>query len=237
MPIGFSREELRKRYDVRAFHEDPWHDYCGEQTSKIVSLALSKGPRRSSLLLNAGSGVYRIEQPEWDEICVDLFEAPLGNCTNCVCASIEALPLTEQAFGAVVCVGEVLGYCDPQLAFREFNRILEINGILVCDFGNSLSFRYSMRPCYAREADIVSDEYNGTEERVWIYNPHFIRRLLGANGFSVREQYGTHTWSAAASRLGMSKTRATFLQRSMQWISLPSRWADVCTIIAEKTSS
>jgi SAM-dependent methyltransferase len=235
MQMGFSREELRKRYDVGAFREDPWHDYCGEQTRRIVSLVLSNGPSRSNLLLNAGSGVYRIDQPGWEETCVDLFEAPLGTGANTVCASIEALPLAEETFGAVVCVGEVLGYCDPQLVFSEFNHILERKGILVCDFGNSLSLRYKMRACYAREADIVTDEYNGTEERVWIYNPHFVRRLLKSSGFAVRQQYGTHTWSAAASRLGISKTRATSLQRSMQWISLPNRWADICTIVAEKT--
>jgi SAM-dependent methyltransferase len=233
--MGFTREQLRGRYDVGAFSEDPWHEYCGEQTSKIVSMALAQRRSRSNLLLNAGSGVYRLEQPNWEEICVDLFDAPLANHTHAVRASVEALPLQECTFGAVVCVGEVLGYCDPQLAFKEFARILEDKGILVCDFGNSLSFRHKMRACYARAADIVTDEYNGTEERVWVYNPRFIKRLLESSGFSIRQQFGTHTWSAAAHRFGMSKTRSTLIQRSLHLIPFPRRWADVCTIIAERT--
>ena len=234
-PIGFRKEQLRNRYDVGAFHEDSWHSYCGERTRKILSHVLSHSTVKSRSLLNAGSGVYRVDEPDWEEIRVDLFEAPLGNCGNAICASIEALPIAEKAIGAVVCVGEVLGYCDPQLAFSEFSRILERNGALVCDFGSSLSFRYSMRDCYAREADIVTDEYNGTLERVWVYNPSFVRRLLRSNGFSIRHEYGTHTWSALANRIGVSKTGATYFQRSMEWLKLPKRWADICTIVAEKT--
>jgi SAM-dependent methyltransferase len=234
--MAFTREQLRRRYDVSVFSEDPWHEYCGEQTRKIVSRALAQRSGRSNLLLNAGSGVYRLGQPNWDEICVDLFDAPIANHTNAVRASIESLPFGERTFGAIVCVGEVLGYCDPQLAFREFSRILKNKGTLVCDFGNSLSFRYKMRACYGREADIVTDEYNGTEERVWIYNPHFIKRLLESSGFTIHRQYGTHTWSAAASRLGWSKTQSTLVQRAMKWAPFPRRWADVCTIVAEKAS-
>jgi hypothetical protein len=91
-----------------------------------------------------------------------------------------------------------------------------------------------MQDCYGREADIVTDEYNGSSERVWIYHPRFIRRLLRVSGFSVRREYGTHTWSSLATRLGISKTRSTSLQRSLEWLPLPKRWADVCTIVAEK---
>ena len=220
-----------------AFHEDPWHSYCGERTREIVSRALLDATANSRLLLNAGSGVYRIDKPGWEEICVDLFETLTGQvlgARNALCASIESIPLAEKAIGAVVCVGEVLGYCDPQLAFSEFSRVLETNGILVCDFGSSLSLRYKMRDCYARQADIVTDEYNGTAEPVWVYNPSFIRRLLMSNGFSLLQEYGTHTWSAFASRFGISKTKATSFQRGMEWLSLPKRWADVCTIVAEK---
>jgi hypothetical protein len=91
-----------------------------------------------------------------------------------------------------------------------------------------------MQDCYGREADIVTDEYNGSSERVWIYHPRFIWRLLRVSGFSVRREYGTHTWSSLATRLGISKTRSTSLQRSLEWLPLPKRWADVCTIVAEK---
>jgi SAM-dependent methyltransferase len=234
MPPGFRREQLRERYDVAAFQEDSWHAYCGQETRRIINSALSRPTTPSNRLLNAGSGVYRLDVPGWDELAVDIFETPLGGRGNTFCASIESLPIDQETFGAIVCVGEVLGYCDPQLAIKEFGRILQRKGSLVCDFGSSLSFRYQMRECHGREADIVSDEYNGTAERVWIYNPRFIRRLLRANGFEVIREYGTHTWSSLATRIGASKARATEFQRSMDWMPLPKRWADVCTIIAEK---
>ena len=231
---GFRREQLRERYDVDDFHEDPWHGYCGECTREIISGVLPNASSDSDLLLNAGSGVYRLNRPGWEEISVDLFESPLGNRPNSLCASVEDMPLEDESFGAVVCVGEVLGYCDPQRAFIEFSRVLRRGGILICDFGSTLSFRHRSHACYAREADIIVDEYNGTEERVWVYNPHFIRRLLRSSGFTVQQEFGTHTWSALANRLGVSKARATTFQRSMRWLSLPRQWADIRTIVAER---
>jgi len=115
---------------------------------------------------------------------------------------------------------EVLGYCDPQLALTEFSRILQQRGLLVCDFGAAESSVQNAGLLW-READIVTDEYNGSSERVWIYHPRFIRRLLRVSGFSVRREYGTHTWSSLATRLGISKTRST--RFSVRWNGCRSR--------------
>jgi hypothetical protein len=50
----------------------------------------------------------------------------------------------------------------------------------------------------------------------------------------VQQEFGTHTWSALANRLGVSKAGATTFQRSMRWLSLPRQWADIRTIVAER---
>jgi ubiquinone/menaquinone biosynthesis C-methylase UbiE len=50
-----------------------------------------------------------------------------------VCTSVERLPFRENSMGAIVCVGEVLAYCDPAAAIGEFARVLVRSGLLICD--------------------------------------------------------------------------------------------------------
>src|SRR6267142_849021 len=229
MPSGFKREELRSRYDVRSMDEDIWHSYTGKKTSETLSDFLSHNESSSSVLLNAGSGIYPIGAAGWTEISVDLFTQPLLGRPNAVCASIESLPFKSQSFGAVVCVGEVLAYCDPALAIAEFARVLVPSGVLVCDFGSTRSFLRVLRASYGRSADLVVDQYNGKPERIWVYDPAYIDSILRSAGFTIRAQKGTHTWSALARRVGLSSDKAALLQKYLDWLLLPTRFADLMT--------
>src|SRR5437588_1470584 len=108
---GFTRKELEARYNVDSLTEDEWHAYSGRKTAEIVASHLSLSRGSSRLLLNAGAGVHELNLPPWEEICVDLFAAPLRRHKKAICADIGKLPFAVAQFGAVVCVGEVLGYC------------------------------------------------------------------------------------------------------------------------------
>ncbi len=169
MRPGFQPRELAPRYDVERFSEDEWHSYSGEKTVRLLSehLDAQKGTPRQ--LLNAGSGVYQLSIPGWTEISVDLFDAPIRGRRHSIRASVEDLPFEACTFGAVVCVGEVLGYCDPARAIAEFGRVVTPQGILICDFGTTRSFRYWFRKQHARAAELVTDQYKGTPEPIWIH--------------------------------------------------------------------
>ena len=232
MPPGFKPHELAVRYNVESFREDAWHTYFGHNSSKIVTTQLASCKAPSRLLLNAGSGVYRINIDGWSETAVDLFDAPIRGHQNAVCASIENLPFESDTFGAVVCVGEVLGYCDPAKAISEFSRILTNSGILICDFGNSRSFRHLLKSHYGWSADLITDQYNGTPEPIWVYNPIYIKSLLISARFSIKMVSGIHTWSALARRIGFSSQKATNIQHHLDWLRLPARWADITVIVA-----
>ncbi|WP_408918106.1 methyltransferase domain-containing protein [Bradyrhizobium arachidis] len=156
---------------------------------------------------------------------------------NAVCASVEHLPFGEAVFECVVCVGEVLSYCDPAAALREFARILSPRGHLVFDFGSTRSIVHWRTELFGRAADILTDHYNGSSEKVWRYSPAYIRGLLKANGFEIRQTHGIHTWSALAKRLGTSEARALRMQRWLEIVRLPSIWADILTIVAVKETS
>lgn len=232
---GFNRNELKSRYDVAAFDEDDWHAYSGQQTFAYVTRYLSNPSLSSSWLLNAGAGVYELRFMQWKEVSLDLFIAPVRFRQYPICASVERLPFRSNTFGAVACVGEVLGYCDPAAAIAEFGRVIVSSGVLICDFGSSRSIRNWFDKSYGRAADLITAEYNRTPEKTWVYDPSYVDSLLAASGFKIRDRLGTHTWSALAKRLGLSSSAALSLQRHLEWLRLPSAWAEVTTIVASKT--
>jgi SAM-dependent methyltransferase len=231
MSHGFKRRDLEARYDVETILDDEWHTYSTTKTFEILHQALPRG-EVSRICLNAGSGACKVELSGWKEIPLDLFLPPLRRRTGAVCASVEALPFRPSTLGAVICTGEVLAYCDPASAIWQFARVLAPFGILICDFGSSRSPRYWFRFPYGRAADLVVDLYNGSEEKIWIYDPTYIERLLIAAGFSVHLKLGIHTWSALARRVGFSMSGAVSIQRLLERLRLPRAWADVVTFVA-----
>lgn len=236
MRPGFKRAELRNRYDVPTFHEDDWHEYSGIRTTNILSSFLGRGHATSDWLLNAGSGVYNTGTHNWKELSVDLFSKPITPQRYPVCSTVERLPFKTGSIGGIVCVGEVLAYCDPARAFEEFSRILVPAGFLACDFGSSRSARYWLRESYGRAADLITDVYNGSPEQTWVYSPEYIKSLLNQFGFRIEAISGTHTWSTIARRTGIPPGAAVMVQRAFENFKLPTRWADLITIVASRSA-
>jgi ubiquinone/menaquinone biosynthesis C-methylase UbiE len=167
---------------------------------------------------------------------VDLFETPLRGRPDAICGNIESLPFESGSFGAIVCVGEVLGYCDPRHALQEFGRVAVSGASLVCDFGSTLSARYAFTRTYGRTADIASDEYNGTEERVWVYHPEYIKSIIEQAGFRVLKDLGTHSLCAIACRLGFRQTAVGAAAAALRWLPQPRRFSDVRTIVSVRNA-
>ncbi len=237
MRPGFKRHELRDRYDVVEMDEDDWHEYCGHKSAEIVRSQLSIQPRLTNWLLNAGAGVYELGVGRWQEVSVDLFTSPIRNRRYSVCTSVENLPFANAQFGAIVCVGEVLAYCDPRGAISEFARVLAPGGLLICDFHSSRSARYWFTKRFGRAADLVVETYNGKPERTWVYDPNYIKELFRSSGLRIDKIEGTHTWSALAVRCGFRSRIALSIERRLDRFSGPRRWTDLMTIVASQPSS
>jgi len=231
---GFKRDELKARYEVTSIQEDEWHSYTDVKTAKIVANHLLHAKRIGGWLLNAGAGIYEIKEGDWRQVPLDLFAAPICGKRYAVCGSVERLPFADQAFDVAVCVGEVLAYCDPAAALWELHRVTKSSGLLICDFGNSRSLRHIMKTSFGRAADLVTDDYNGSQERIWIYSPAYIASLLEEFGFRITARYGSHTWSALGRRLGLTATNSLSAQCSLNWLPLPVQWADLVTFVAER---
>jgi|GEM_PF-3687513 len=234
---GFLREDLENRYDVAQISEDEWHTHSGRKTDLFVQRALPALGAGQGLLLNAGCGVYKTSHAGWHEISLDLFAKPLAGKANAVCARVEALPFRPEVFSAAVCVGEVLAYCDPAACIRELARVLRPEGNLILDFGSTRSVRRLLGGGFGRAADVIVDDYNGSPERTWIYDPAYIKELLNKAGFEVWREMATHRWSATARALGLSSRRAVSIERLAGFIPFPKTLSDLRTIAAVRRTS
>ena len=163
------------------------------------------------------------------------FSQPQSPLTNTLFAQAwNDSPFAGSTFSIIVCVGEVLAYCDPAKAIREFARVIANSGRLICDFRSSRSLRYLRSKTFGRAADLIHDEYNGTPEPTWVYDPQYIRAILHLAGFRIRSEFGIHTWSNLARRLGSSTELALTFQRYLASMPFPVKWADLITIVADR---
>jgi len=174
-----------------------WKDF-GLSNQRLALL----GPT-ANRLLNAGAGVYGNTTGESSEVSVDLFSTPMKGRRNAVCANVERLPFRDGSFNCVLCVGEVLAYCDPSAAFAEFSRVLAPTGTLICDFGNSRSVSHWFNRTFARAADLVVDEYNGSPEKIWRYDPRYMSGLLNSHGFVTKAKFGIQSPSGVGRLVGL----------------------------------
>jgi hypothetical protein len=101
-------------------------------------------------------------------------------------------------------------------------------------FWNSRSVSHWFSRTFARAADLVVDEYNGSPEKIWRYDPKYMLSLLKSFGFATKAALGVHTWSAIARRFGATRGQALAAQEKLDWIALPANWADLMTFVAVK---
>jgi SAM-dependent methyltransferase len=236
MHYRVSRSDLRHRYNVPQIEEDSWHAFSERATNALIARYLPSPIRGSDLLLNAGCGSVSVRRPDWTEVRLDLFARPIQGTARPVCADLHRLPFASAVFSAVLCVGEVLGYCDPVIALRELARVMQPGATLIADFASTRSARYWWRVDYGKTAHMMVDTYNNSNERVWRYDPSYIASVLTSVGVAYVCMLGTHTWSAVLRRMGLPMRMSLCAQRWVRWPSLPTRMADVITIVAVRSA-
>ncbi|MEF2074439.1 class I SAM-dependent methyltransferase [Consotaella aegiceratis] len=227
---------LKCRYDVSKIEEDDWHRSTEIYTNKIIELSVKKLAeklQKCPMVLNAGCGSTQLDLEFSFEICLDIFMSPLYNRDFAVCGSAEMLPLKNESVDLVICVGEVIAYCDPSRFIKEAYRVLSKGGFLVFDFCSTNSFRFYFTKTYGRMADIVCVEYNNAPERTWVYSPSYMREITSRAGFIDISVSGTHGWSALLQRFGLRTGPCLLFQKILRHIS-PAGHNDIITMIAEK---
>jgi SAM-dependent methyltransferase len=174
----FYEEQYRGREPM-----DAWHAYSQKVAHKTARAWYSAfGKHRGPRLLNAGSGGsdYGISEPMTH---LDLFESKIAHCNHHIVADISNIPVADNSFDVVLCIGSVLNYADPLTGIREISRVLRTEGLLILEYERSASPEYFRENAFRRSCCRVKTFYGQAPTYLWVYGDGFIDGLLSAFGF------------------------------------------------------
>ncbi len=174
---------------------DKWHSYTFKMISKFIIQNLKHYSHIDNIkILNAGSAGYSYELPEKNITHIDIAEKKIKDLENSIQANIEDIPLSNDTFEAIICVGSVINYCDPISAIQEFSRVLKKNGKLILEFENSNTLELIGTNKYNKKAILIDTFYLG-KETIWYFSESFIEEILTENGFLITKKNRWHILS------------------------------------------
>ena len=173
---------------------DAWHWKTNKYISTFIDHSISLPDKAK--LLNAGSGGNNYNLPEEIITHVDIAENLIEDNTKKIVASIEDIPLEDNSFTNIVCVGSVLNYCDPILVIKEFKRILKPQGQLILEFEKSDTLELIFSKDFGKPSVLRKTFYDGSEEIIWYFSEKYIKRLLSELDFRIDNLKRFHLTSA-----------------------------------------
>jgi|GEM_PF-1338475 len=161
--------EMLKRTKELYDNRDPWNDgdpsqdYVKTTSKNQVQKCLDKYINKSHTVLNAGSGktTYKTDAKV---IYMDIIEDYIKQFDNYIVGNIEAIPLENGSVDAIICVGSVLNYVNPQKVLAEFSRVLKEGGYVFMEFERTESVYYKWTPAYKKNKLWMEWRYHGTDE-------------------------------------------------------------------------
>lgn len=156
---------------------DKWHKETERRIFKFIRRAIKNLPDTDNLtILNAGSAGNSYGLPEKNICHVDVASKHISHLQNAIVANIEQLPLPNDQFDLVICVGSVLNYCDPVLVVKEFTRVLKNRGYLILEFENSHTFELLFKKEFNKRAVFMETFFDaeGEKENIWYFSEEYI---------------------------------------------------------------
>lgn len=191
--------EIEKFYNE---HKVIWYNSWYRYTNKSIELFLKNNCNftNDDIILNAGSGgnTYGLSGVT---IHMDIAEKTLSTISNKIIGNIENIPVNNECFNHIICVGSVINYCDANRVINEFDRVLKVGGTLYLEFEPSDSFEYFGSDKYKKSVSIIETDYIRTKHRNWIFSIKYIESLLKSQGFQIDKKYQFHIMSSIILRI------------------------------------
>lgn len=183
-------------------YNDPWHLYVKNTINKyILKWCDSKS---TNYILNAGSGGtdYEIQ----GEIChLDIADKKISNKNINVVGTIEDIPLEDNSFDYIICVGSVINYIhNIGKAISEFKRVLKPKGKLILEYERSNTAELLFTKQHGIDCHYQKYFYNGQIHGLWLYSDKLINQIMAVNGFKRTKQFRFHTLSALGEKMKLS---------------------------------
>lgn len=182
--------------------DDPWHLYV----KKIITKYVLKWCKSFSdnYILNAGSGGtdYDIK----GEIChLDIADKKISDKKNYVVGTIEDIPLEDNSFDYIICVGSVINYINNiGKVISEFNRVLKKKGRLILEYERSNTAELLFNKQHGAQCYFQKYKYNGQSHGLWLYSDKLINKIMDVNGFIRDKQFRFHALSALGEKMHLS---------------------------------
>lgn len=194
-----------------AYYDDPSYDYSEywrereyeNEADKIALRKLLQLVSTKELVVDIGAGFGRLTSiyaPLFKQcILVDpskrlLREAQklTKKCKNLTFkrAFAERLPFRDKSVDVILCIRTFHHLRSPQLAIKEFARLLKPGGSLILEFANKLHLKNCLKSilaldfsCFSQKPEDISQQ---KEEIPFLnYHPQHVKFLLQTNGFRI----------------------------------------------------
>jgi len=181
-----------------------WQKVAHRRTNSFVEKIISRISGYSTKILNAGSGgtEYSVKGKFTH---LDIVERHIKHLDGYVVASIEQIPFPKNEFDIVICVGSVLNYSDAMRSVKELSRVLKKGGTLIIEFERSNSADLFFSKQYANNAVLSAYTVDEQKHNLWLYNEHYVRKILIEFGLKPKKTRRYHTISSLVNWLTRSE--------------------------------
>ncbi len=220
-------------------NEDKWHQYNFSEIKKFLLPTRDKYSNTNTIILNAGSGGQNYGFNEVQMYHIDIVDAKIKEKVNYIVGDIQQLPYVADFFNLVLCVGEVINYCDAQKSISEFARVLKIGGEVIIEYESSRTLELIFKKEFNSSSVIINTFYRGKQEKIWYYSESYISNLLSTYGFEITRIDRFHLLSIFVYRITKSQNFAAKFSKLDSVIKLIP-WINKCAsnviLTAVKTS-
>lgn len=212
--MDIDSREVAKKYDSikEIWHkDDKWHRHTFNFIKKFIWRSYNKILSSKEMqILNAGAGGHCYNLPVGRFVHIDIATNKIRNLSNSILANIEHIPISEEEFELIICVGSVINYCDPIKVIGEFNRILKKGGYIILEFESSQTLELIGTINYSKKVVLTDTFYFGKKERLWYYSEKFITELLSLNKMQILNVDKCHIISPLIYRIFKNENFAAF---------------------------
>jgi Methyltransferase domain len=182
-------EEVAKKYnsiEVIWDVSDKWHLWTKRMINDFIKNSLVITPNYQNIqILNAGSAGYSYGLDEKNILHIDIAKDRISHLPNSLVADIHKIPIQENYFGLIICVGSVINYCEPMIVMEEFNRLLSSNGHLILEFENSYTLELLGKSSFNKKATLIDTFYKSKPEKIWFFSEAYIKELAELSGLKL----------------------------------------------------
>lgn len=166
--------------------KDKWHSKTRNAIKDFVWYSFGKIHNVQNLkILNAGSAGYSYELPEKHIVHIDVAKNKMSHLSNAIVANIQNMPIRNNQFGLIICVGSVLNYCDPLKTIEEFSRVLDKYGYIILEFENSRTLELLGTSDFNKKVALRDTFYFKKKERLWYFSEQFIQEVFDLNQIEI----------------------------------------------------